>query len=59
VRTLGYVAAAADVSATSSSAPTSTGGNSTLGIALIVGAVCAALVGVGLLLRGREPSERR
>jgi hypothetical protein len=58
VRTLGYVAAAADVSATSSPSPAG-GGNSTLGIALIVGAVCAALVGVGLLLRGREPSERR
>jgi hypothetical protein len=58
VRTLGYVAVAADVSATSSPSPAG-GGNSTLGIALIVGAVCAALVGVGLLLRGREPSERR
>jgi hypothetical protein len=57
VRTLGYVAAAADVSATSSPPPAG-GGNSTLGIALIVGAVCAALIGVGLLLRGREPSER-
>jgi hypothetical protein len=60
VRTLGYVAAAADVSATSSSTPAGMGGSSsTLGIALIVGAVCAALIGVGLLLRGREPSERR
>jgi hypothetical protein len=57
VRMLGYVAVAADVSATSSPSPAG-GGSSTLGIALIVGAVCAALVGVGLLLRGREPSER-
>jgi hypothetical protein len=55
VRTLGYVAVAADVS----SSPTpAAGGNSTLGIVLIVLAVCAALVGVGLLLRGREPSQR-
>jgi hypothetical protein len=58
VRTLGYVAVAADVSASSPSPPASSGGNSTLGIALIVGAVCAALVGLGLLLRGREPSQR-
>jgi hypothetical protein len=57
IRTLGYVAVAADVSATSPSPPAS-GGNSTLGIVLIVLAVCAALVGVGLLLRGREPSKR-
>jgi hypothetical protein len=57
VRTLGYVAVAADVSATSSPTPPA-GGNSTLGIVLIVLAVCAALVGVGLLLRGREPSKR-
>jgi hypothetical protein len=59
VPTLGFMAAAADVSATSSpSAAPTANGNSTLGIALIVGAVCAALVGVGLLLRGREPSQR-
>ncbi len=57
MRTLGYVAVAADVSATSSPTPAA-GGNSTLGIVLIVLAVCAALVGVGLLLRGREPSQR-
>jgi hypothetical protein len=57
IRTLGYVAVAADVSATSSPTPAA-GGNSTLGIVLIVLAVCAALVGVGLLLRGREPSQR-
>ena len=54
VRTLGYVAVAADVSATSSPSPAASGGNSTLGIVLIVLAVCAALVGVGLLLRGRD-----
>jgi hypothetical protein len=58
VPTLGFLATAADVSATSSPAPASPGGNSTLGVALIVGAVCAALVGLGLLLRGREPSQR-
>ena len=59
VRTLGYVAVAADVSATSSPPPAASEGNSTVGIVLIVLAVCAALVGVGLLLRGREPSQRR
>jgi len=58
IRTVGYVAVAADVSATSSPTPPASGGNSTVGIVLIVLAVCAALVGVGLLLRGREPSTR-
>jgi hypothetical protein len=58
VPTLGFMTTAADVSATSSPSPAPGGANSTVGIALIVGAVCAALVGVGLLLRGREPSER-
>jgi hypothetical protein len=61
VDALGYVAAAGDVSSgPSSPAPSpGTSGNTTLGIALIVGAVCAALVGLGLLLRGREPRRRR
>jgi hypothetical protein len=54
VTTLGYVAAAGDLQpGAASPAPFSSGGRSTLGIALIVGAVCAALVGIGLLLRGR------
>ena len=55
VETLGFIAAAGDLqpgAATPSPAPSSGGGNS-LGIVLIVGAVCAALVGIGLLLRGR------
>ena len=55
VETLGFIAAAGDVqpgAAGPSPAPSSGGGNS-LGIVLIVGAVCTALVGIGLLLRGR------
>jgi hypothetical protein len=52
ITTLGYVAAAGDLQPGSAPAADS-GGRSTLGIALIVGAVCAALVGIGLLLRGR------
>jgi hypothetical protein len=55
IRTLGYVAVGGDLrpgAATASPIPIESG-NSTLAIALIVGAVCAALVGLGLLLRGR------
>jgi hypothetical protein len=53
--TLGYVAAAGDLTPVSSGpAPAAGGGNSTLGIALIVAGVCAGLVGLGLLLRGRD-----
>jgi hypothetical protein len=63
VDTMGYVAAGADLSPGSSSpAPTQAatgGGNGTLGIALIVVGVCAALVGTGLLLRGRDPRSPR
>lgn len=52
---LGYVAAAGDLTPTSNGpTPTAAGDNTTLGIALIVGGVCAALVGLGLLLRGRD-----
>jgi hypothetical protein len=59
VDTLGYVAAAGDLTPTSSvPAPTAAGGRSSLGIALIVAGVCAALVGAGLLLRGRERPRR-
>jgi hypothetical protein len=61
VDTLGYVAAAGDLTP-SSTAPSPTvtgGGDSTLGIALIVVGVCAALVGLGLLLRGRDPGSPR
>jgi hypothetical protein len=53
VTTLGYVAAAGDLQPGSASPAGPSEGRSTLGIALIVGAVCAALVGIGLLLRGR------
>jgi hypothetical protein len=59
VDTLGYVAAAGDLTPTSTGpAPAAAGGRSSLGIALIVAGVCAALVGTGLLLRGRERGER-
>ena len=54
VETLGFIAAAGDLqpgAATASPAPS--GGRNSLGIVLIVGALCAALVGLGLLLRGR------
>jgi hypothetical protein len=54
VPTLGYAAVAGEVTAVASPIPPTGGGNSTLGIALIVGAVCAALVGIGLLVRGRD-----
>ena len=54
VPTLGYAAVAGDLTTVASPvAPTGGGGSSTVGIALIVGAVCAALVGIGLLARGR------
>jgi hypothetical protein len=56
VRTFGFVAVGGDLQAGAASPSTSVttdSGRSTLGIALIVGAVCAALVGIGLLLRGR------
>jgi hypothetical protein len=53
VPTLGYFAIAGDLVANPSPAPATSGGNSTVGIALIVGAVCAALIGIGLLARGR------
>jgi hypothetical protein len=61
VETVGYVAAAGDLTpATNAPAQAPTGGgNGTLGIALIVGGVCAALVGLGLLLRGRDPRSPR
>lgn len=56
---LGYVAAGGDLApATSSPAPPVTQGNTTLGVVLIVGAVCAGLVGIGLLLRGRDPQRK-
>jgi len=60
VETMGFVAAAGDLqpgAAAPSPVPPSGGANS-LGVALIVGAVCAALVGIGLLLRGRDPKQR-
>jgi hypothetical protein len=58
VGSLGYVAAGGDLRpATSAPIPPTTGENTTLGIALIVGAVCAGLMGIGLLLRGRNPHE--
>jgi hypothetical protein len=57
VDTLGYVAAAAGQ--TPVEFPPATEGSSTVGVALIVAAVCAALVGVGLLLRDRDPKRRR
>jgi hypothetical protein len=56
VPTFGYVSVGGDLQAGAASpsvSVTTDGGRSTLGIALIVGAVCAALVGIGLLLRGR------
>jgi hypothetical protein len=56
VPTLGYAAAAGDLTALPSPVGPSSGGDSTtLGVALIVGAVCVALVGIGLLARGRTP----
>ena len=58
VETLGYVAAVADRAPVGFPSPAEGSGN-TLGVALIVAAVCTALVGVGLLLRGRETKERR
>jgi hypothetical protein len=58
VDTLGYVAAAGDLTPTSSGPPAVAGDRSSLGIALIVAGICAALVGTGLLLRGKEREER-
>jgi hypothetical protein len=58
VDTLGYVAAAGDLTATSTGPAPAAGGRSSLGIALIVAGVCAALVGAGLLLRGRDRGEQ-
>jgi hypothetical protein len=54
VDTLGYLAAAGDLTPTSPGPVPAAGGRGSLGIALIVAGVCAALVGAGLLLRGRE-----
>jgi hypothetical protein len=54
VPTLGYAAVAGDVTSLPSPVGPTGSGNNTLGIALIVGAVCAALVGIGLLARGRN-----
>ena len=54
VGSLGYVAVGGDLQpGAASPAPLTSGGNGALGITLIVLAVCAALVGIGLLLRGR------
>jgi hypothetical protein len=54
VETLGHIAAAGDLQpGAASPSPVPTGRSNSLGIVLIVGAVCAALVGIGLLLRGR------
>lgn len=59
---LGFVVAAADQAPVEVPAADA-GSSTTLGVALLVGAVCAALVGVGLLLRGRNrgqaPKPRR
>jgi hypothetical protein len=54
VDTLGYVAVAGDLMPTPGGPTPGGGENSTLGIALIVAGVCAALVGFGLLLRSRD-----
>ena len=54
VASFGDVAVGGDLQpGAASPAPSTSGGSSALGITLIVLAVCAALVGVGLLLRGR------
>ena len=56
---LGYLEVVGTLGSPSSS-PTGAGGSSrTLAIGLIVAAVCVGLVGVGLILRGRDPSRRR
>ena len=62
VDTLGFVAAAASQTPIEFPPATDEGSGTTLGVALIVAAVCAALVGIGLLLRGppnQRPSKRR
>ena len=52
---LGYVLVGGTGGASSSASPAGGGGGSkTLAIALIVVAACVGLVGIGLLLRGRE-----
>jgi hypothetical protein len=58
VDTPGYVAVGARQTPVEFPSTPEEGSNSTLGIALIVLAVCAALVGVGLLLRGRDPTRQ-
>jgi hypothetical protein len=56
VNTLGYVVAAAEEGQGPVRTPPAADGGSggTLRVALIVAAICAALVGLGLLLRGRD-----
>ena len=59
VDTLGYVVAAADRVAVAPPPAADEGSGGTLRVALIVTAICVALVGVGLLLRGGDDQGSR